>query len=108
MYLNEGELNGVRLLSRTTVRSILGNQIGTIWEGPKHHGLAFSIVNEKGEISGGLGSTGTFEWGGYFNTQYFADPKEEVIGILMKQTQGPVSDETSWKFKQMLLASIDD
>ena len=61
MYLNEGELNGVRLLSRTTVRSILGNQIGAIWDGPKHHGLAFSVVNEKGEISGGLGSDGTFE-----------------------------------------------
>lgn len=108
MYLNEGELNGVRLLSRTTVRSILGNQIGEIWDGPKHHGLAFSVVNEKGEVSGGLGSDGTFEWGGYFNTQYFADPKEKVIGILMKQTQGPVDDTTGWKFKQMLFSSIDD
>jgi len=108
MYLNEGELNGVRLLSRTTVRSILGNQIGNIWDGPKHHGLAFSLVNEKGEISGGLGSDGTFEWGGYFNTQYFADPKEEVIGIIMKQTQGPVDENTGWKFKQMLFSAIDD
>tara|TARA_R110002051_G_scaffold70772_1_gene127488 strand:+ start:52205 stop:53491 length:1287 start_codon:yes stop_codon:yes gene_type:complete len=108
MYLNNGELNGIRLLSRTTVRSILGNQIGTIWDGPKHHGLAFSIVNEKGEIEGGLGSTGTFEWGGYFNTQYFADPKEKVIGIIMKQTQGPVEDSTGWKFKQMLFSAIDN
>ncbi|SNR26768.1 CubicO group peptidase, beta-lactamase class C family [Maribacter sedimenticola] len=108
MYLNNGEYNGIRLLSRTTVRSILGNQIGTIWNGPKHHGLAFSLVNEKGEIEGGLGSAGTFEWGGYFNTQYFADPKENVIGIIMKQTRGPVNDVTGWKFKQMLFASIDD
>lgn len=108
MYLNEGELNGIRLLSRTTVRSILGNQIGTIWDGPKHHGLAFSLVNEKGEIAGGLGSNGTFEWGGYFNTQYFADPKEGIIGILMKQTQGPVNDTTGWRFRQMLFAAIDD
>jgi CubicO group peptidase (beta-lactamase class C family) len=108
MYLNEGELNGVRILSRTTVRSILGNQIGGIWDGPKNYGLAFSVVNEKGEITGGLGSDGTIEWGGYFNTQYFADPKEDVIGILMKQTQGPVDDDTAWKFKQMLLSAIDD
>lgn len=108
MYLNEGELNGIRLLSRTTVRSILSNQIGTIWDGPQHHGLAFSLVNEKGEIEGGLGSNGTFQWGGYFNTQYFADPKEGIIGILMKQTQGPVDDSTAWKFKQMLYGSIDD
>ena len=108
MYLNGGELNGVRLLSRTTVRSILGNQIGDIWNGPKDYGLAFSVLNKKGEIAGGEGSDGTFEWGGYFNTQYFADPKEAVIGILMKQTQGDVSNENSWRFRQMLFAAIDD
>jgi len=30
MYLNEGELNGVRILSRTTVQSMMGNQIGDL------------------------------------------------------------------------------
>lgn len=108
MYLNKGELNGVRLLSRTTVRSIMGNQIGDIWDGGKHYGLAFSVINKIGEVSGGEGSNGTFDWGGYFNTQYFADPTEKIIGILMKQTQGPVEDDTSWKFRQMVFASIDD
>jgi len=109
MYLNKGELNGVRLLSRTTVRSIMANQIGDIWkEGPKHYGLAFGVVNQKGEDSGGLGSEGTFDWGGYFNTQYFADPEEQVIGILMKQTQGTSNDNTAWKFRQMVFSAIDD
>lgn len=110
MYLNGGELNGVRLLSRTTIEIIMGNQIGNIWgENPdKVHGLAFSVVTGKGEIKGGLTSEGTFEWGGYFNTQYFADPKEKTIGIIMKQTQGPVNDETGWKFRQMVGQSIDD
>ncbi len=108
MYLNGGELNGVRLLSRTTVNSILSNQIGTIWDGNKGYGLAFEVVNKKGEAAGGEGSDGTFDWGGYFNTQYFADPNENIIGIIMKQTQGPVKDDTSWKFKQMVFASIDD
>ena len=109
MYLNQGELNGVRLLSRTTVRSIMANQIGDIWkDGPKHYGLAFGVVNQKGEDSGGLGSEGTFDWGGYFNTQYFADPEEQVIGILMKQTQGTSNDNTAWKFRQMVFSAIDD
>ena len=108
MYLNGGELNGKRLLSRTTVYSILSNQIGTIWDGDKDYGLAFEIVNKKGAIAGGQGSKGTFGWGGYFNTQYFADPQENIIGILMKQTQGPVNDDTGWKFRQMVFASIDD
>ncbi len=109
MYLNKGELNGVRLLSRTTVRSIMANQIGDIWkDGPNHYGLAFGVVNQKGEGSGGIGSEGTFDWGGYFNTQYFADPEEQVIGILMKQTQGTTNDNTAWKFRQMVFSAIDD
>ena len=108
MYLNGGELNGTRLLSRTTVNVILSNQIGDIWKGGNSYGLAFELVNAKGEVEGGKGSDGTFDWGGYFNTQYFADPKEEVIGIIMKQTQGPVVSDNQWKFRQMVFSSIDD
>ncbi len=109
MYLNQGELNGTRILSRTTIQSIMGNQIGDIWAGgPKHYGLAFGVVNDHGQDLGGEGSSGTFDWGGYFNTQYFADPKEQIIGILMKQTQGKVEDQTSWKFRQMIFAAIDN
>jgi CubicO group peptidase (beta-lactamase class C family) len=110
MYLNGGEYNGVRLLSRTTVESILGNQIDNIWgEKPdKVFGLAFSVVTPEGQTKGGIGSAGTFDWGGYFNTQYFADPREKIIGILMKQTQGRVSDDTGWKFRQLVGQSVDD
>jgi CubicO group peptidase (beta-lactamase class C family) len=57
---------------------------------------------------GGRGSNGTINWGGYFNTQYFADPKEEIIGILMKQTQDIKGDETGWKFRQLVGQAIDD
>jgi len=109
MYLNGGELNGVRILSRTTVSTILSNQTGNIWGGPeKFFGLAFSVVTPRGEELGGYGSAGTFEWGGYFNTQYFADPKEKIIGILMKQTQGNVTDNSGWKFRQLAGQLPDD
>lgn len=109
MYLNGGELNGVRILSRTTVATILSNQTGNIWGGPeKFFGLAFSVMTQKGEELGGLGSAGTFEWGGYFNTSYFADPKEKIIGILLKQTQGPTNDNTGWKFRQLIGQALDD
>jgi CubicO group peptidase (beta-lactamase class C family) len=109
MYLNGGELNGVRILSRTTVQTIMSNQTGELWGGSeKFFGLAFSVLTPKGEARGGLGSQGTFDWGGYFNTQYFADPKEKIIGILMKQTQGNVNDNTGWKFRQLIGQSLDD
>ncbi len=110
MYLNGGEYNGVRILSRTTVDLILSNQLGNIrGENPEsQYGLAFGLLTQIGQAKGGKGSAGTFDWGGYFNTQYFADPIENVIGIIMKQTQGPVNDETGWKFRQMVFQTIDD
>ncbi|WPP48803.1 serine hydrolase domain-containing protein [Catalinimonas niigatensis] len=109
MYLNEGELNGVRILSRTTIQSIMGNQIGDLWAGTgRHYGLAFGVLTEEGQAKGGSGSVGTFDWGGYFNTQYFADPEEDLIGIIMKQTQGPTNDQTGWKFRLLTGQAIDD
>ncbi len=109
MYLNGGELNGVRILSRTTVDFTMRNQVADLWGGgDKVYGLAFGVVTEKGQGKGGEGSTGTFDWGGYFNTQYFADPREGLVGVLMKQTQGTTSDNTAWKFRLLVGQSVDD
>ncbi|MEN8156633.1 MAG: serine hydrolase domain-containing protein [Bacteroidota bacterium] len=109
MYLNGGELDGARILSRTTIRAIMGDQTGQAMENRnEYHGLAFGVVNEKGEDAGGLGSEGTFFWGGYFNTAYYADPKEQVIGIVMKQTQGSVDDQTGMKLRQLVGQAIVD
>ena len=110
MYLNGGELNGVRILSRTTIQTILSNQIGDL-RGKnlnRHFGLAFSITNEIGQSEGGMGSIGSLASIGYFNTLCFADQKDEYIGVLMKQTRGPVSDDTGWKFRILLGQAVDD
>ncbi|EKB51147.1 serine hydrolase domain-containing protein [Cecembia lonarensis] len=108
MYLNGGELNGVRILSRKTIETMMKNQVGDLWNGAKHYGLAFGVVTAQGVAEGGIGSEGTFDWGGYFNTQYFADPQEKVIGILMKQTSQTSGDQTGWKFRQMVFTLLDD
>ena len=111
MYLNGGELNGVRLLSRTTIETMLANQTGDLFPwggGDRYFCLAYGVVTPQGVAKGGVGSPGTFDWGGYFNTQYFADPEEKIIGILMKQTQGLPSDDTGWKFRQLVFQGVDD
>lgn len=109
MYLNNGELNGVRLLSRTTVQTIMSNQVSDLLgDNGTDYGLAFGLVDQHGASMGGRGSAGTFDWGGYFNTQYFADPEEKIIGIIMKQTQGPTNDATGWKFRQLVGQAVDD
>lgn len=110
MYLNQGEYNGTRLLSRTTIQIIMANQIGDLFGKDPNgvYGLAFQVITETGEGHGESGSEGTFGWGGYFNTQYFADPKEQMIGIILKQTQQLERDHTSWKFKILAGQSIDN
>lgn len=108
MYLNGGELNGKRILSSQTIETIMKNQVGDLMQGDKKYGLAFGLVTEQGVATGGIGSEGTFDWGGYFNTQYFADPEENIIGLIFKQTSGTGNgDETGWKFRQMVFTLIE-
>lgn len=109
MYLNGGIYNGKRILSAHTIHMMMQNQAGDLWTNDRfHYGLAFGVLNDKGVAAGGLGSKGSFHWDGYFNTQYFADPHSNIIGIIYKQTSGSGnSDETSWKFRQMVFTLIE-
>ncbi len=109
MYLNDGEYNGKRLLSRTTIELIRANQIGKIWgRNGQDHALAFALTNEDGFAEGGNQSEGSMTWGGYFNTQYSADPEEDMITIIMKQTQRTSEDNTWWRLKILASQAIDD
>ena len=107
MYLNGGVFNEHRILSPTTVDLILSNQTSDLFgEGNTYYGLAFGVVTDKGFSIGGRGSVGTFDWGGYFNTQYYADPDLNIIGILMKQTQRIPWENTGNIMRQVVGASV--
>lgn len=108
MYLNGGIYNGTRLLSPVTIAMAMQNQVGDLWNWDRHYGLAFGVVNDRGVALGGMGTKGTFDWGGYFNTQYFADPNHKIIGLIFKQTSGSGNgDQTGWKFRQMVFSAVE-
>lgn len=108
MFLNGGEYNGVRILSRKTIETMMAYQMVDLDPNEGlYHGLGFAVSSEKSIAKGGIGSAGTFEWGGAFNTQYFADPKENLIGIILKQTLD-ADETTNWKFKQMVYSLFED
>lgn len=111
MLLNDGVYNGKRYLSRPTVRLLTqSNQIGDLWggdQGQDHFSLAFSVLNKKGSYRGN-GSEGRFSWGGYFNTNYWVDPKEQIVAILMKQTRNLKEDASEGIFTRLIYQSIDD
>jgi len=106
MYLNGGTYGDKQLLGPLTIDLILNMHDEGKLGGGRFHGLAFSVTDEEGVRTGTNGSEGTFSWGGYFNTQYFADPATGIVGVLLKQTQGPVNDQTAWKFRQLITQAI--
>jgi CubicO group peptidase (beta-lactamase class C family) len=107
MLLNKGEYNGKRLLSRRTVELITSNQIGDLNLGRDKFGLGFQITTANGQARLGM-SEGSFSWGGYFATTYWADPKERLVCLLFMQ-QSPLShSEIQDKFKAMVYQALND
>ncbi len=107
MLLNDGVYNGKRLLSRRTVELITSNQIGELNHGKNKFGLGFEITTEEGQAEIGI-TEGSFSWGGYYSTTYWADPKERLVGLIFMQ-QDPLSHgEIQEKFKAMVYQALDD
>ena len=107
MMLNKGEYNGKRLLARRTVELMTTNQIGNLKIGTDKFGLGFEITTEEGQAQLGI-SEGSFSWGGYFATTYWADPKEHLVCLLFIQ-QSPLShSEIQNKFKAMVYQALAD
>jgi CubicO group peptidase (beta-lactamase class C family) len=107
MLLNNGEYNGKKILSRRTVELITSNQIGELNHGRNKFGLGFEIVTTEGQAVLGI-SEGSFLWGGYFATNYWADPKEKIVGLIFTQ-QFPMShNEIHNKYKAMVYQALDD
>jgi CubicO group peptidase (beta-lactamase class C family) len=107
MMLNKGEYNGKRLLARRTVELMTCNQIGDLNLGRDKFGLGFEITTASGQAKLGI-SEGSFAWGGYFSTTYWADPKEHLVCLLFLQ-QSPFShSEITDKFRAMVYQTLSD
>ncbi len=106
MLLHEGELDGKRLLSRKTVALMTVNHVGDLFGKGNGFGLGFSVRTDLAEPKA-LGSIGTFGWSGAYNTYFFIDPQEELVGILMNQFT-PYDDFYNKKFQQMVYQAIND
>ena len=107
MLLNKGEYNGKRLLSRRTVELMTTNQIGDLNLGGNKFGLGFQITTKNGEAVLGV-SEGSFAWGGFFGTTYWADPRERLVCLMFVQ-QFPLShSEIKDKFKVLVYQALND
>jgi CubicO group peptidase (beta-lactamase class C family) len=82
LFLNGGELNGVRLVSPKTVQLMLTDQLPTL---TSEFGLGFGLETAANDYQSPQ-SIGSFSWGGAFRTTYWADPKERLVALLYTNT----------------------
>jgi CubicO group peptidase (beta-lactamase class C family) len=87
MLLNGGQLNGRRLLGPKVVElmtSVFASESLPGRVPGEGFGLSVRVVDNPAARSTLL-SKGSFGWSGAFNTHFFIDPKEQVVGIFMTQ-----------------------
>ena len=89
MMLNGGVLNGVRLLSPTTIDLMTQNHLPegedyALYFAGTGFGLGFSVTTDV-PATLSPGSVGEYAWGGAASTIFWIDPKEDMFVIMMTQ-----------------------
>ena len=84
MILNGGKYNGKQIISPRTAELMLSPQLDFKYDGLNDFGLGFSITSDKASNLEAR-NKGSFSWGGYYGTTYWADPKEKLICLIMTQ-----------------------
>ena len=98
MLANGGELDGVRVLGPQTVALMMNNHLGSAY-GPSPmsslnldmgmsegmgYGLGGYSITDTG-LTGLPASAGTYGWGGAASTDFWVDPKQELVGMVLTQ-----------------------
>lgn len=104
LFLNHGEFNGVRLLGRKTVELMLTDQLPEL---DNEFGLGFGLETARNDFRSPV-SIGSFSWGGAFSTQYWADPRENLIGIIYTNIYNNPHGYIAEKFRVLTYQSIAD
>ncbi|MEO6839054.1 MAG: serine hydrolase domain-containing protein [Ginsengibacter sp.] len=107
MLLNGGTYNGHEILSPRSVDMMTSNQLDFSYNGTDGFGLGFDIVSEKGAARGPK-NKGSFSWGGFFGSSYWADPKEHLIGIIFTQQTPDSHADVMERFQNMVYASLKE
>ena len=112
MLLNNGHLNGVRLLGRKTIELMTSDHLGDIPSNPDllppghGFGLGFAVRTAAG-MAPFPGSVGNYYWSGAAGTSFWVDPAERLYGVLM--IQAPVQREHyRLLFRDLVYAAVTD
>lgn len=105
MMLNGGLYNGHQILSKTSVDMMTHGQLGFLFNGINNFGLGFEVVTDAGAAKGPW-RQGSFSWGGFFGTSYWADPHEKLVCLFMTQQTPNSHGDIGEKFKALVYQAI--
>lgn len=119
MLLNGGKLGTTRILSRKTVEYMTADHLGPGIENPLNplgsdpedagygFGLGVAVRRHTG-IASSVGSTGDYYWPGAFGTQFWIDPKEQLVVVFMMAVRGPRVLQYRQLIRTLVLQAIAD
>ncbi len=110
MLLNNGQLDGVRILSPKSVEMMRTDTLGGmphlgVLAASAGFGLTFAINPSPGK-SGEPASEGSYYWGGAAGTSFWIDPKENMFGIFLINILPP-NTEAPQQFQRMAYQAIE-
>jgi CubicO group peptidase (beta-lactamase class C family) len=112
MLLNDGQLDGVRLLGRKTVELMRSDHLGNLPRiGAQNEGYGFGLtfaVNLGPGKAPTVGSAGEYYWGGAAGTSFWIDPKEHMIGVFLIQVLPPTTAPAGDQFKRLAYEALID
>ncbi len=111
MIAGGGELDGVRLLGRMTVDLMISNHTADkdiYIRGPGYgFGLGFGVLVDPTQSFDAL-SPGSYGWGGAYGTLYWADPAEDLIGLMFIQLPGHGPLNIRQRFTNVVTQAVVD
>lgn len=115
MLLNNGELDGRRILGRKTIELMTSNSLGDLKVGDRFRmnglgdkfGYGFGIRTERGVFDENE-SLGIYGWDGAFYTRFWVDPKEDLIGIFLSQMDNYWNEKMINIYRVLVYQSIID
>ena len=118
--LNGGQLDGARILSRSTVQLMTADHLGPVLSAAAVNpgallmgvpgytfGLGFMVRQGDG-IAGVHGTAGEFMWAGYAGTFFWAEPKEQICAVYMTQAPSPLRAFYRRAIKDLVAQAIND
>jgi CubicO group peptidase (beta-lactamase class C family) len=106
MLLNGGTYNGVRILAPRTVQLMTSGQLSFNFNGVDNFGLGFEITSAV-SAARDMRKEGTFSWGGYYGTTYWADPRARLVCLVMTNERGISHWWMEKEVEQMIYASFN-